>query len=105
VQFTFPRVFKLVLDTPVPYAVSVHCIMLPPQVNWYAVLGNHDYGDKIDPAEDSCAANTLDACPEGCCYSSVWQVRAAAAAAAPAAAAAAAAAADCQCRVVIPQMQ
>lgn len=43
------------------------------QVNWYAVLGNHDYGDKIDPAEDSCAANTLDACPKGCCYSSVWQ--------------------------------
>jgi hypothetical protein len=52
------------------------------QVNWYAVLGNHDYGDKIDPNEDSCAANTLDACPEGCCYSSVWQVSAAAAAAA-----------------------
>jgi hypothetical protein len=46
-------------------------------VNWYAVLGNHDYGDKINPDEDSCAANTLDACPEGCCYSSVWQVSAA----------------------------
>jgi hypothetical protein len=56
--------------------------VLPLQVNWYAVLGNHDYGDKIDPDEDSCAANTLDACPQGCCYSSVWQVRAAAAAAA-----------------------
>eukprot|EP00882_Tetradesmus_deserticola_P021775 GHRQ01023573.1.p1 GENE.GHRQ01023573.1~~GHRQ01023573.1.p1 ORF type:complete len:244 (+),score=43.27 GHRQ01023573.1:379-1110(+) len=49
------------------------------QVNWYAVLGNHDYGDQIDPDEGSCAANTLEECPQDCCYSSVWQVSAAAA--------------------------
>lgn len=46
------------------------------QVPWYAVLGNHDYGDGIDPEKvTDCAANSLSDCPEGCCYSAVWQVR------------------------------
>lgn len=45
------------------------------QVPWYAVLGNHDYGDGIDPAKTTdCAANSVAKCPEGCCYSPVWQV-------------------------------
>lgn len=45
------------------------------QVNWYAVLGNHDYGNGIDPmANGGCAATTLEQCPKDCCYSPVWQV-------------------------------
>jgi hypothetical protein len=40
------------------------------------VLGNHDYGDGIDPEKvTDCAANSLSDCPDGCCYSAVWQVR------------------------------
>jgi hypothetical protein len=32
-------------------------------------------GDGIDPDKvNDCAANSLSKCPEGCCYSPVWQV-------------------------------
>jgi hypothetical protein len=32
-------------------------------------------GDGIDPDKvHDCAANSLNKCPEGCCYSPVWQV-------------------------------
>ncbi|GBF89772.1 hypothetical protein Rsub_02942 [Raphidocelis subcapitata] len=45
------------------------------EVPWYAVLGNHDYNDGIDPAANSAcaAANDVRACPSGCCYSSTWE--------------------------------
>eukprot|EP00878_Enallax_costatus_P022880 GHUV01024314.1.p1 GENE.GHUV01024314.1~~GHUV01024314.1.p1 ORF type:complete len:373 (+),score=81.50 GHUV01024314.1:129-1247(+) len=50
------------------------------QVPWYAVLGNHDYGDQIDPdagtlkgGSASCAARRLEDCPKDCCYSATWQ--------------------------------
>jgi hypothetical protein len=65
----------------VPMSLSVYCPHPPTprpllQVNWYAVLGNHDYGNGIDPmANTGCAATTLEQCPKDCCYSPVWQVR------------------------------
>eukprot|EP00879_Flechtneria_rotunda_P026546 GHRR01028314.1.p1 GENE.GHRR01028314.1~~GHRR01028314.1.p1 ORF type:complete len:327 (+),score=74.41 GHRR01028314.1:349-1329(+) len=43
------------------------------QINWYATLGNHDYGDGIDPYQNSCANDKLEHCPKDCCYSPVWQ--------------------------------
>lgn len=64
-------------NSPVSYLIMHHL-----QVPWYAVLGNHDYGDKIDPDggaakgdSNSCAARKLEDCPKDCCYSATWQVR------------------------------
>ena len=51
-------------------ALGIPCTQVP----WYAVLGNHDYGELSDAKLlRSCAASTFDACPAGCCYSAAWQ--------------------------------
>lgn len=50
------------------------------QVPWYAVLGNHDYGDTLPSdflASRGCPKgqpDTLGDCQEGCCVSPLWQV-------------------------------
>ncbi|GLC46342.1 hypothetical protein PLESTB_001764800 [Pleodorina starrii] len=46
------------------------------QVPWYAVMGNHDYGDSIDKATlSSCLAapTSLEECAGKCCISPFWQ--------------------------------
>jgi hypothetical protein len=48
------------------------------QVPWYAVLGNHDYGDggQNDSDFERCNGRTWEQCEAlGCCPSPVWQVR------------------------------
>ncbi|GAX83740.1 hypothetical protein CEUSTIGMA_g11165.t1 [Chlamydomonas eustigma] len=51
------------------------------QVPWYAVLGNHDYGDTLTSQQLSNCSNpppeSLSECQPGCCYSPLWQVTAA----------------------------
>lgn len=45
------------------------------QVPWYAVLGNHDYGDMLSSGlVGSCNGGTLARCKGSCCYSPLWQV-------------------------------
>lgn len=44
------------------------------QVPWYAVLGNHDYGDGLTAEKaGKCLASSPQQCTPGCCYSPVWQ--------------------------------
>lgn len=46
------------------------------QVPWYAVLGNHDYGDTLASGMvGSCKGGPLESCRGGCCFSPMWQVR------------------------------
>jgi hypothetical protein len=46
------------------------------QVPWYAVLGNHDYGEANAALLWACASPSFDTCPKDCCLSAAWQVRA-----------------------------
>jgi len=45
-------------------------------LTWYAVLGNHDYGDSLDMRVCSSGfdGQTLSGCSPGCCNSPMWQV-------------------------------
>lgn len=57
--------------------MSVVSQLLPfcTQVPWYAVLGNHDYGDMLSSGlVGSCNGGTLAQCKGSCCYSPLWQV-------------------------------
>ncbi|GFH21815.1 metallophos domain-containing protein, partial [Haematococcus lacustris] len=42
-------------------------------VPWYAVLGNHDYGELDSKQLRLCSSPTFSSCPAGCCYSPSWQ--------------------------------
>jgi tartrate-resistant acid phosphatase type 5 len=44
------------------------------QVPWYAVLGNHDYGEANSALLWACASPSFDTCPKDCCLSAAWQV-------------------------------
>lgn len=43
------------------------------QVPWYAVLGNHDYGELTDEQVATCSSSNVATCPKGCCVSPLWQ--------------------------------
>ncbi|KAJ9525086.1 hypothetical protein QJQ45_017357, partial [Haematococcus lacustris] len=42
-------------------------------VPWYAVLGNHDYGELDREQLRLCSSSNFTTCPAGCCYSPAWQ--------------------------------
>ncbi|GFH25175.1 metallophos domain-containing protein, partial [Haematococcus lacustris] len=42
-------------------------------VPWYAVLGNHDYGELDREQLRLCSSPNFTNCPAGCCYSPTWQ--------------------------------
>eukprot|EP01023_Acetabularia_acetabulum_P038743 TRINITY_DN370_c1_g1_i2.p1 TRINITY_DN370_c1_g1~~TRINITY_DN370_c1_g1_i2.p1 ORF type:complete len:380 (-),score=61.04 TRINITY_DN370_c1_g1_i2:622-1761(-) len=41
-------------------------------IEWYVVLGNHDYGD-LDGNTD-CSSTDIDSCQGDCCFSPIWQL-------------------------------